>query len=55
MWGWSARVAEFADAAAFTRTVSEPEPTVTDPVDDAEDDDMTSTSSVRPEGYDLAG
>ncbi|MEV0355639.1 hypothetical protein AB0H71_06185 [Nocardia sp. NPDC050697] len=28
MWNWSARVAEHAAAAAFTRPVTDPEPTV---------------------------
>ncbi|VFB01555.1 Uncharacterised protein [Nocardia cyriacigeorgica] len=67
MWGWSSRVAEHAAAAAFTRPVGEPEPTVTETASAAEsgfteqarEGEIADTSAMRPTArpadFDLAG
>lgn len=66
MWHWSTRVAEHAQAAAFTRVEHEPEPTVTEPGFAVETDedrhgdgnelvDCAGESEAMPTGYALAG
>ncbi|MBF6416522.1 hypothetical protein [Nocardia cyriacigeorgica] len=67
MWGWSSGVAEYAAAAAFTRPVGEPEPTVTETESAGEfgftepacDGEIAGASAMRPAArpadFDLAG
>ncbi|WP_328391174.1 hypothetical protein [Nocardia sp. NBC_00416] len=64
MWHWTTRTGQFPEAVAFTRRVTDPEPTVTESAleteeteaDEAGSPDRDATScAVRPIGYDLAG
>ncbi|MEU1985348.1 hypothetical protein [Nocardia sp. NPDC019395] len=60
MWHWTTRTGQFPEAVAFTR-VTEPEPTITEPVSENEETETGepeydairySTSAM---GFDLAG
>jgi hypothetical protein len=67
VWGWSSGVAEYVAAAAFTRPVGEPEPTVTETAAAAEfgfteqacEGEIADASAMRPAArpadFDLAG
>lgn len=62
MWHWTTRTGEFPEAVAFTRRVTEPEPTVTDRVPETESEagepeaeDMYIRRGVSARCFDLAG
>lgn len=59
MWHWTTRTGEHPEAVAFTRPVTEPEPTITEAGTGTEQTETTdfeaSGRGVCPMSYDLAG
>lgn len=59
MWHWTTRTGEHPEAVAFTRPVTEPEPTITETGTGAERTEITDSEDsgrgVDLMGYELAG
>ncbi|NKY56760.1 hypothetical protein [Nocardia flavorosea] len=60
MWHWTTRTGQYPEAVAFTRRVTEPEPTFTEQVPEPESeteepDPEPIRGRVSAEGFDLAG
>ncbi len=60
MWHWTTRTGQYPEAVAFTRRVTEPEPTFTEQVPETESEpEEAEPEAIRhpspTEGFDLAG
>ncbi|NKY37012.1 hypothetical protein HGA13_28665 [Nocardia speluncae] len=60
MWHWTTRTGQYPEAVAFTRRVTEPEPTITEqsPETEPEPEEAEPEAIRRPApagGFDLAG
>ena len=60
MWHWTTRTGQYPEAVAFTRRVTEPEPTFTEQVPEPESEpEEAEPEAIRhpspTEGFDLAG